>query len=166
MGVESGGSVSIEQRVAAPPEKVSAYVSDFRNAVEWMVGVEEVERLGEETYRLAIDSPIGKIKPEVRLVEKTPESISWVYTSTIEGGGRVDVSGPHCLLSAPARPNGLDPARRYSRGLSSRAWNARAPGRPRSSFPWTLGPTIAHGPLANRRANRPPASATPRGLSP
>jgi carbon monoxide dehydrogenase subunit G len=84
--------VSIEQRVAAPPGKISAYVSDFRNAVEWMVGVEDVERLGEETYRLAIDSPIGKIKPEVRLVENTPESISWVYTSTVEGGGRVDIA--------------------------------------------------------------------------
>jgi carbon monoxide dehydrogenase subunit G len=92
LGVESGGSVSIEQRVAAPPGKISAYVSDFRNAVEWMVGVEDVERLEEETYRLAIDSPIGKIKPEVRLVENTPESISWVYTSTVEGGGRVDIA--------------------------------------------------------------------------
>lgn len=92
MGVESGGSVSIEQRVAAPPEKVSLYVSDFRNAVEWMVGVEGVERLGRETYRLSIDSPIGKIKPEVRIVENTPESISWVYTSAVEGGGRVDIA--------------------------------------------------------------------------
>jgi carbon monoxide dehydrogenase subunit G len=102
LGVESGGSVSIEQRVAAPPEKVSVYVSDFRNAVEWMVGVEGVERLGEETYRLAIDSPIGKIKPEVRIVENTPESIGWVYTSTVEGGGRVDIAPDAeggCLVS-------------------------------------------------------------------
>jgi carbon monoxide dehydrogenase subunit G len=102
LGVESGGSVSIEQRVAAPPEKVLAYVSDFRNAVEWMVGVEGVERLGGETYRLAIDSPIGKIKPEVRMVENTPESISWVYTSTVEGGGRVDIAPDTdggCLVS-------------------------------------------------------------------
>ena len=102
MGVESGGSVSIEQRVAAPPEKVSVYVSDFRNAVEWMVGVEGVERLGEETYRLAIDSPIGKIKPEVRIVENTPESISWVYSSAVEGGGRVDIAPDAeggCLVS-------------------------------------------------------------------
>jgi carbon monoxide dehydrogenase subunit G len=97
-----GGSVSIEQRVAAPPEKVSAYVSDFRNAKEWMVGVESVERLGENTYRLALDSPIGKIEPEVRVVESTPESIRWVYTSAIEGGGRVDVSpdaNGGCLVS-------------------------------------------------------------------
>ena len=102
MGVESGGSVSIEQRVAAPPEKVSVYVSDFRNAVEWMVGVEGVERLGEETYRLALDSPIGKIKPEVRIVENTPESISWVYSSAVEGGGRVDIAPDAeggCLVS-------------------------------------------------------------------
>ena len=102
MGIESGGSVSIEQRVAVPPEKVSVYVSDFRNAVEWMVGVEGVERLGEETYRLAIDSPIGKIKPEVRIVENTPESISWVYSSAVEGGGRVDIAPDAeggCLVS-------------------------------------------------------------------
>ena len=104
MGIRSGhgGSVSIEQRVAAPAERVSAYVSDFRNAREWMVGVENVERLGENDYRLALDSPIGKIKPEVRIVEQSPQSISWVYTSTIEGGGRVDVSpdaGDGCLVS-------------------------------------------------------------------
>ncbi len=102
MGVDSGGSVSIQQRVAAPPEKVSVYVSDFRNAVEWMVGVEGVERLDGDTYRLAIDSPIGKIKPEVNIVENTPESISWVYTSTVEGGGRVDIAPDAeggCLVS-------------------------------------------------------------------
>ena len=104
MGVRSGhgGSVSIEQRVAAPADKVSAYVSDFRNAGEWMVGVENVERLGEDTYRLALDSPIGKIEPEVRIVEQRPESINWVYTSTVEGGGRVNVSpdaAGGCLVS-------------------------------------------------------------------
>jgi carbon monoxide dehydrogenase subunit G len=104
LGVKSGqgGSVSINQRVAAPAEKVSAYVSDFRNAGEWMVGVENVERLGEDTYRLALDSPIGKIHPEVRIMEQSPESISWVYTSTVEGGGRVDVSPDAeggCLVS-------------------------------------------------------------------
>ena len=87
-----GGSVRIKQRVAAPPEKVSAYVSDFRHAREWMVGVENVERIGEDEYSLTLESPIGKIKPGVRIVEQSPESISWVYTSTIEGGGRVDVS--------------------------------------------------------------------------
>ena len=94
MGVRSGhgGSVSIEQRVAAPADQVSAYVSDFRNAKEWMLGVENVERLGVDTYRLALDSPIGNIKPEVRIVEQNSKSISWVYASTVEGGGRVDVS--------------------------------------------------------------------------
>jgi carbon monoxide dehydrogenase subunit G len=104
LGVRSGhgGSVSIEQRVAAPADKVSAYVSDFRNAREWMVGVENVERLGEDTYRLALNSPIGKIEPEVRIVKQRPESINWVYTSTVEGGGRVDVSpdaAGGCLVS-------------------------------------------------------------------
>ena len=103
MGVKSGhgGSVRIEQRVAAPPDKVSAYVSDFRNAREWMVGVERVNRIGEEEYSLTLDSPIGKIEPEVRIVEQSPESISWVYTSTIDGGGRVEVSPDTggCLVS-------------------------------------------------------------------
>jgi carbon monoxide dehydrogenase subunit G len=103
LGVKSGhgGSVRIEQQVAAPPDKVSAYVSDFRNAREWMVGVERVNRIGEEEYSLTLDSPIGKIEPEVRIVEQSPESISWVYTSTIEGGGRVDVSpdAAGCLVS-------------------------------------------------------------------
>ncbi len=94
MGVNSGprGSVSIEQRIAAPPEKVAGYVADFRNAKEWMVGVQSVEPLGEDSYRLALESPIGRIEPEVRMVEHGPESISWVYTSSIEGGGRVDIS--------------------------------------------------------------------------
>lgn len=104
MGVKSdhSGSVSIEQRVAAPPEKVAIYVSDFRNAKEWMVGVESVEPLGEDSYRLALQSPIGRIEPEVRIVEHGPESISWVYTSSIEGGGRMEVSpdaGGGCFVS-------------------------------------------------------------------
>ena len=104
MGVSSNhsGSVSIEQRMAAPPEKVADYVSDFRNAKEWMVGVESVEPLGEDSYRLTLESPIGRIRPEVRMVEHGPESISWVYTSSIEGGGRVEVSpddGGGCLVS-------------------------------------------------------------------
>lgn len=96
------GSVSIEQRIAAPPEEVALYVSDFRNAKEWMVGVESVEPLGEDSYRLALESPVGRIEPEVRIVEHGPKSIRWVYTSAIEGGGRVDVSPDAdggCLVS-------------------------------------------------------------------
>jgi carbon monoxide dehydrogenase subunit G len=101
MKSDPSGSVSIEQRVAAPPEKVATYVSDFRNAREWMVGVESVEPLGDDSYRLALQSPIGRIEPEVRIVEHGPESISWVYTSSIEGGGRVDVApdADGCLVS-------------------------------------------------------------------
>jgi carbon monoxide dehydrogenase subunit G len=97
-----GGSVSIEQRMAAPAEKVSDYISDFRNSREWMVGVESVEQLGEDSYRLVLESPIGKIRPEVRIIGQSPESISWVYTSTIDGGGRMEVSpdtGEGCLVS-------------------------------------------------------------------
>ena len=104
MGVKSGhgGSVNIEQRMAAPPEEVANYVSDFRNAKEWMVGVESVEPLGEDSYRLTLESPIGKIEPEVRMLEHGPEGISWVYTSSIEGGGRMEVSPEAeggCLVS-------------------------------------------------------------------
>ena len=93
--------MSIEQRIAAPAEKVSGYISDFRNARDWMVGVESVERLGEDSYRLALESPIGKIEPEVRIIEQGPESISWVYTTSIEGGGRMEVSsddGGGCVV--------------------------------------------------------------------
>ncbi len=87
-----GGAVSIEQRIEASPDMVAAYISDFRNAKEWMVNVESVVPLGEDSYRLALDSPIGRIEPEVRIVERGPASISWVYASTIKGGGRVDVA--------------------------------------------------------------------------
>jgi carbon monoxide dehydrogenase subunit G len=104
LGLKSvrGGSVSIEQRMAAPAEKVSGYISDFRNAREWMVGVESVERLGEDSYRLVLESPIGKIEPEVRMIERGLESIRWVYTTSIEGGGRMEVSpddGGGCVVS-------------------------------------------------------------------
>jgi len=102
MSPESGGSVRAEQSMDAPAEKVAAYIGDFRNAKEWMVGVESVTTLGEDSYRLALETPVGKIEPEARIVEHGPRSISWVYTSTIEGGGRVDVS-PHtaggCVVS-------------------------------------------------------------------
>jgi carbon monoxide dehydrogenase subunit G len=89
---EAKGSLSIEQRIYAPAEEVGAFIGDFRNAKEWMVGVEGVEKLGDDRYRLALESPIGRLGPEARVLEHGPRSISWVYESTIEGGGRVDVS--------------------------------------------------------------------------
>jgi len=92
MRPETEGSVSLERHIDAPPETVAAFIGDFRNAKEWMVGVEDVEQLGENSYRLTLDSPIGKLEPEVEVVEHGPHSIRWTYTSTIEGGGRVDVS--------------------------------------------------------------------------
>ncbi len=101
MRQQPGGSVSIEQHIDAPPETVASYIGDFRNAKEWMVGVEGVEQLGENSYRLTLDSPIGKLEPEAKVVEHGPHSIRWIYTSTIEGGGRVDVSpsgGPGCVV--------------------------------------------------------------------
>lgn len=85
-------SVKIEQSIAAPPERIAAFIGDFRNAREWMVGVEAVEQLGEESYRLQLDTPIGKVEPGVRLVEHGRERIRWVYTSAVDGGGRVDVA--------------------------------------------------------------------------
>lgn len=85
-------SVKIEQSIAAPPERVAAFIGDFRNAREWMVGVEAVEQLGEDSYRLRLDTPVGKVEPQVRLVEHNRETVRWVYTSAVEGGGQVDVS--------------------------------------------------------------------------
>ena len=92
MSSRPGGTISIEQRIGAPPERVAAFISDFRNAKEWMVGVESVISLRDDCYRLALDSPIGKIEPEVEIVERGPESIRWIYASVVNGGGRVVVS--------------------------------------------------------------------------
>ena len=92
MSPEAGAAVRTEQSMDAPAENVAAYIGDFRHAKEWMVGVEGVKQLGEGSYRLTLETPIGRVEPEARIVEHGPLSISWVYTSTIEGGGRVDVS--------------------------------------------------------------------------
>jgi carbon monoxide dehydrogenase subunit G len=89
---EHQGSVNIEQRIYAPGEHVAAFIGDFRNAKEWMVGVEAVEKLGEDRYRLKLDSPIGTLEPVATIVEHGPRTIRWIYDSVIEGGGRVEVS--------------------------------------------------------------------------
>ena len=102
MSQQPGGSVSIKQHIDAPPETVASYIGDFRNAKAWMVGVEGVEQLRENSYRLTLESPVGKLEPEAKVVEHGPRSIRWIYTSTIEGGGRVDVSpsgGTGCVVS-------------------------------------------------------------------
>ncbi len=85
------GAVTIEERIAAPPEMVAAFVGDFRNAERWMVGVEGIEPLGGDTYRLEIESPIGRIKPEVKVLEHNSTTVRWAYASAVEGGGRVDI---------------------------------------------------------------------------
>jgi uncharacterized membrane protein len=85
------GSVAIEQTIEAPASDVAAYIGDFRNAKEWMVGVEGVERLDEDLYRLLLESPVGKLEPEVRILEQGDSVIRWAYTSTLEGGGEVVV---------------------------------------------------------------------------
>lgn len=89
---EAGGSVRIEQPMHARAENVAGYIGDFRNAKEWMVGVEAVEMLGEDRYRLTLDSPIGRLEPEATVVEHGGRTIRWVYASVLEGGGRVEVS--------------------------------------------------------------------------
>ncbi len=86
------GFVALEQRIEAPTSNVAAYIGDFRNAKEWMVGVEGVERLAEDSYRLLLESPVGKLEPEVKILEHGEGIIRWIYTSTIEGGGEVTVS--------------------------------------------------------------------------
>ena len=88
----AGGSLDIAQRIYAPAEEVAAFIGDFRNAKEWMVGVEAVEMLGEDRYRLTLDSPIGRLEPEATVVEHGARTIRWVYASVLEGGGRVEVS--------------------------------------------------------------------------
>jgi uncharacterized membrane protein len=85
------GSVAMKQAIEAPASDVAAYIGDFRNAKEWMVGVEGVERLDEGLYRLLLESPVGKLEPEVRILEHGDSLIRWAYTSALEGGGEVVV---------------------------------------------------------------------------
>ena len=87
-----GGTVDIVQRIEAPAEKVARYVGDFRNAREWMVGVEGVEKTGEDAYRLTLETPVGRLRPEILVLQHGPERVRWTYTSTVEGGGEVVVS--------------------------------------------------------------------------
>ena len=97
------GSVAIQQCIEAPASSVAAYIGDFRNAKEWMVGIEGVERLSEDTYRLMLESPVGKLEPEVRILEHGEGLIHWVYTSAIEGDGEITVAplgnGHSCVVS-------------------------------------------------------------------
>jgi uncharacterized membrane protein len=99
-----GGSVAIEQHLDAPVQDVAAYIGDFRNAKEWMVGVEGVERVDKDSYRLMLESPVGKLEPEAKILEHDDSVIRWVYTSVIEGSGEVTVSpfapdGSSCVVS-------------------------------------------------------------------
>ncbi len=105
MGISAAGEgfVAVEQRIDAPATTVGAYVGDFRNAKEWMVGVEGVERLSEDSYRLILESPVGRLESEARVLEHGEGLIRWVYTSTIEGGGELTVipteNGSSCVVS-------------------------------------------------------------------
>ncbi len=99
MGIESNpkdegmaGAVALEQRIWAPAPAVSRYIGDFRNAKEWMVGVEGVKKLSEDFYRLLVESPVGKLEPEAKVLEHGDDRIRWEYTSAIEGGGEVTVA--------------------------------------------------------------------------
>jgi uncharacterized membrane protein len=86
------GAVALEQRIRVPAPAVARYIGDFRNAKEWMVGVEGVERLSEDFYRLLVESPVGKLEPEAKVLEHGDDRIRWEYTSAIEGGGEVTVA--------------------------------------------------------------------------
>jgi uncharacterized protein len=104
MKPQKEGSVTLEQRIDAPAPTVSAYIGDFRNAKEWMVGVEGVERLAEDSYRLMLESPVGRLEPKVKILEHGDGLIRWAYVSTIEGGGEVTVApdgdgSSSCLVS-------------------------------------------------------------------
>ncbi|MDQ3892981.1 MAG: hypothetical protein M3274_08820, partial [Actinomycetota bacterium] len=79
-GPGGSGSVAIEQHVDAPARDVAAYIGDFRNAKEWMVGVKGVERLVEDAYRLMLESPVGKLEPEAKILEQDASVVRWVYT--------------------------------------------------------------------------------------
>jgi uncharacterized membrane protein len=96
-------SIAIEQHIEAPASSVADYIEDFRNAKEWMVGIEGVERLSEDTYRLMLESPGGRLEPEVQILEHGEGLIHWVYTSTIEGDGEIKVApagnGHSCVVS-------------------------------------------------------------------
>lgn len=92
MSPEPHHEIAINERIDAPAERVAAYLGDFRNAKEWMVGVESVERIGEDVYRLQLDSPVGKVTPEAKVLEHDHRILRWIYTSTVDGGGRVEVS--------------------------------------------------------------------------
>lgn len=83
--------VDIKQEIHAPIDKVAAYIEDFRNAKEWMVGVERVDHLPGGTYRIVLDTPVGKIEPSVKIVALGDGRIRWEYISVIEGGGKVEV---------------------------------------------------------------------------
>ena len=101
-GEGEAGSVAIEQLISAPAPEVSRYIGDFRNAKEWMVGVEGVEKLAEDSYRLLVESPVGKLEPEARILDHGDGRIRWEYVTTIEGGGEVrvvPVDGSSCLVS-------------------------------------------------------------------
>lgn len=95
-------SVWIKQRIEAPPKNVAAFVADFRHAKDWMVGVESVEKTGEDAYRLRLVTPAGRLEPEVLVLERGPERIRWKYTSAINGGGSVKVTpeeNGNCVVS-------------------------------------------------------------------
>ncbi len=100
---EAKDPVSVEQHVDAPAANVSSYISDFRNAKEWMVGVEGIEKLSEDSYRLMLESPVGRLEPEARVLEHGNGLIRWSYLTTIEGGGEVSVApadgGASCVVS-------------------------------------------------------------------
>ena len=97
------GSLAIEQQIDALAKSVASYIWDFTNAKEWMVGVEGVERLSEDSFRMMLESPVGRLEPEAKILEHGNGLIRWIYVSALEGGGEVTVvpeaDGSSCLVS-------------------------------------------------------------------
>ena len=98
-----------------------------------MVGVEAVEMLGEDRYRLTLDSPIGRLEPEATVVEHGARTIRWVYASVLEGGGRVEVSPDEdgCTITRASSTSGAGsstgrPASPASSASPARTGNARS----------------------------------------
>ena len=63
---------------------------------------QDIKKLGKNKYRITLQKHINKLEQKAKVVKHGPHSIHWIYTSTIEGGGRVDVSpsgGAGCVVS-------------------------------------------------------------------
>ena len=101
MKPEAGGSLDIDQRIYAPAEEVATFIGDFRNAKEWMVGVEAVERLGEDRFRLTLERPDRETGYRGQRRRARPAHHTLGLRHDDEGGGQVDVRRRLTAASSP-----------------------------------------------------------------